>query len=427
MTRPLDCYIINLQPALGGAEVFTMFFARAVRAAGCRTVLYVNPQVQFWNHLAADGVEIRRVSSDMAILEQLAAEETAAQSTTEVTTKPATQRADHSDAGSAAPAKGSAWIVTHAPVSPAFVEAARTRHWLTGFCHMPLAGRSAGVLTRYHLVYGVSAYVLSTLAPAGVMHAYGEPVYGMAELERGFGPQHGAIRRRPLYSWDKRKVRDRLLALAAPVVAALAAPLASTTPFARRPGVTLGIVSNIGPIKQFDVLFGVLVPHLLQRPQINLEIFGTGGYRSVRDLEAVLAPLQGRARFWGHQDDPRAIYPQLDYLMSGLPEKEALGLNIIEAQVSGTPVLAVDAPPFTETVLDRQTGYLYPDPRHDGGAGFARVLDQALAAPRLAPLAALAHLEKFSRTAFDARVARMVEHAARSVHRPSAGPQDGDG
>ena len=61
MTRPLDCYIINLQPALGGAEVFTMFFARAVRAAGCRTVLYVNPQVQFWNHLAADGVEIRRV------------------------------------------------------------------------------------------------------------------------------------------------------------------------------------------------------------------------------------------------------------------------------------------------------------------------------------------------------------------------------
>ena len=220
-----------------------------------------------------------------------------------------------------------------------------------------------------------------------------------------------AIRRRPLYSWDRRKVRDRLMALAAPFTATFV----PATPFTRRPGVTLGVVSNIGPIKQFDVLFGVLAPLLARYPQLHLELFGTGGYRSVRDLEAVLAPLQGRARFWGHQGDPRAIYPQLDYLMSGLPEKEALGLNIIEAQASGTPVLAVDAPPFTETVLHGKTGYLYPDPRTDGGAGFVRVLDQALAAPRLTPLTATAHLEKFSRAAFDARVARLVEHAQRHL------------
>ena len=372
------CHIVNLQPALGGAEVFTMFFSRAVRAAGCRTVLYVDPAAAFWNHLEVDGVELVRVAHDMDVLAR-------------------------PDAG--------AWIVTHAPVSVEFAEAARARHWLTGFCHMPLAGRRAGVLARYHLVYGVSAYVLSTLAPAGVLHAYAEPIYGMAELERGLGPQHSAIRRRPLYSWDKRKVRDRLMALAAP----FAATLVPATLFTRRPGVTLGVVSNIGPIKQFDVLFGVLAPLLARYPQLHLELFGTGGYRSVRDLEAVLAPLQGRARFWGHQDDPRAIYPQLDYLMSGLPEKEALGLNIIEAQASGTPVLAVDAPPFTETVLHGKTGYLYPDPRTDGGAGFVRVLDQALAAPRLTPLTATAHLEKFSRAAFDARVARLVEHALRHL------------
>ena len=381
MSRPAGsaaCHIVNLQPALGGAEVFTMCFARAVRATGCRTVLYVDPAAAFWNHLEVDGVELVRVVHDMEILAR-------------------------PDAG--------AWIVTHAPVSVEFVEAARARHWLTGFCHMPLAGRRAGVLARYHLVYGVSAYVLSTLAPAGVLHACAEPVYGMAELGRGFGPQHGAIRRRPLYSWDQRKVRDRLMALAAP----FAATFVPATPFTRRPGVTLGVVSNIGPIKQFDVLFGVLAPLLAGYPQLHLELFGTGGYRSVRDLEAVLAPLQGRARFWGHQGDPRAIYPQLDYLMPGLPEKEALGLNIIEAQASGTPVLAVDAPPFTETVLHGKTGYLYPDPRTDGGAGFVRVLDQALAAPRLTPLTATAHLEKFSRAAFDARVARLVEHAQRHL------------
>lgn len=375
MNAPV-CHIVNLQRGLGGAEVFTMFFARAVRAAGCRTVLYVHPSATFWNHLAVDGVELVRSATDAEIPVALAA---------------------------------GSWIVTHAPVSAQFVDAARARHWLTGFCHMPLAGRTAGVLARYHLVYAVSAYVLSTLAPAGVAHAYAEPLYGMAEFERGFGPVHGAIRRRPLYSWDQRKVRDRLMALAAPFAAAFV----PATPFTRRSGVTLGIVSNIGPIKQFDVLFGVLAPLLARYSQIHLELFGTGGYRSVRDLEAVLAPLQGRVRFWGHQDDPRAIYPQLNYLMSGLPEKEALGLNIIEAQASGTPVLAVDAPPFTETVLHGKTGYLYPDPRTDGGAGFVRALEHALAAPRLAPLTETAHLEKFSRAAFDARVARLVAHATR--------------
>ena len=373
------CHIVNLQPALGGAEVFTMFFARAVCAAGCRAVLYVQPAAAFWNHLATDGVEIVRVRRDLDVLARL-------------------------DAG--------AWIVTHAPVSEEFTGAARARHWLTGFCHMPLAGRRAGVLARYHLVYGVSAYVLSTLAPAGVLHAYAEPVYGMAELERGLGPQHGAIRRRPLYSWDKRKVRDRLLSLFAP----LAAVVVPATEFVRRPGVTLGIVSNIGPIKQFDLLFRILTPHLVRRPGIFLEIFGTGGYRSIKDLEAVLAPLGDRVRFWGHQNDPRAIYPQLDFLMSGLPEKEALGLNIIEAQASGTPVLAVDGPPFTETVVHQRTGYLYPDPRHDDGAGFARVLDQALAAPRLTPAASDEALRVFSNAAFGARVARLVEHAQRHLH-----------
>ena len=62
------CHIVNLQPALGGAEVFTMFFSRAVRAAGCRTMLYVDPAAAFWNHLEVEGVELVRVAHDMEIL-----------------------------------------------------------------------------------------------------------------------------------------------------------------------------------------------------------------------------------------------------------------------------------------------------------------------------------------------------------------------
>lgn len=82
-----------------------------------------------------------------------------------------------------------------------------------------------------------------------------------------------------------------------------------------------------------------------------------------------------QVRFWGQQYDIAGVYPQIDYLLTGLPEKLALGLNMTEAQTCGTSVLAVNAPPFTETVLEGVTGYLYEDPRKDQGADFARLLE----------------------------------------------------
>ena len=103
----------------------------------------------------------------------------------------------------------------------------------------------------------------------------------------------------------------------------------------------------------------------------------------------------------------------LDYVLSGLPEKEALGLNLIEAQVAGTPVLAVKAPPFTETVLDGVTGYLYRDPREDGGTAFGTLLARILRGEaELSVEGREAHLRKFSRAAFRERVARAMSSLA---------------
>jgi glycosyltransferase involved in cell wall biosynthesis len=369
------CHVVNLQPTLGGAEVYTMFFARALRAAGCEVVLHINQGAGFWDHLAGEGVRIVPAASDVALLAGLPA---------------------------------GAWIVTQAPVSSAFVEAARRVHWLSGFCHMPLAGRRAGVLARYHLVYAVSAYVASTLGAAGVPFCYDEPLYGIAEFSRGQAAQPQPVRALSPYSWDRRKWRDRTLSVFEPI----ARRAAKAVYFNRRPdSIVLGIVSSIGPIKQFDVLFGLIAPHLARHPRVTLEIFGSGGYRSVADLRRALTPLSGRVRFWGQQERPGDIYPQLDFLMSGLPEKEALGLNILEAQAHGVPVLAVDAPPFRETVSDGVTGFLYPDPRADGGAGFARVFERALHAPPPDIVAARDHLARFSRASFEARVVRLVADA----------------
>jgi len=215
------------------------------------------------------------------------------------------------------------------------------------------------------------------------------------------------VRRSP-YIVDPRKFRDVLIG----GFSALGnLSTGKKAPYDRRPGLTLGLVSLIAPIKQFAELFSILAPILARKSPVNLEVFGAGGYAQVRDVRRALAPLGERARFWGFQSNVGAIYPQLDYLMTGLPEKEALGLNALEAQSCGTPVLAPNAPPFTETIVDGAGGYLYRDPRQDGGRDFEEILDAILAGrPRPDPrVAAKEHLARFSHAALVERAHGMIK------------------
>lgn len=122
-----------------------------------------------------------------------------------------------------------------------------------------------------------------------------------------------------------------------------------------------------------------------------------------------------RVRFWGYQPAVGAVYAQLDYLMTGLPEKEALGLNVLESQAAGTPVLAPRAPPFTETIVDGEGGFLYRDPREDGGLEFGNLIASIHAGrPRPDPRAATAHLEKFSYASMVGRARGVLDHLRRA-------------
>ena len=155
-------------------------------------------------------------------------------------------------------------------------------------------------------------------------------------------------------------------------------------------------------------MFSILAPVLAKHRDIRLDIFGAGGYASVRDMQRALRPAADQVRWWGSQSDVAAVYRQLDYVLSGLPEKEALGLNLIEAQLAGTPVLAVDAPPFIETVANGVTGFLFCDPRKDGGGDFDALLGRIRSRPRPQPAAAGEHLARFSAAAFDGRLAQAL-------------------
>jgi len=363
---------VNLQPIVGGGEIYTRALTRAFADAGARVTLHVNPSVRLWDDLPGERIAVMHSSNEQQLLRQL-------------------------------PDKD-ALVLTQSPISPRLIERMAARHRVAGFAHMPMIERSVDGLRPYQLVVTVSRYCIELLRAAGLPQVYPEPVYGTADLARSDEP---LLRRSP-YIVDARKFRDVLLG-GLGSLAGLANRNGES--FSRRPGVTLGLVSLIAPIKQFPALFSILAPILVRRGTVNLEIFGAGGYAQVRDLRRALAPLGDRARFWGYQANVGAIYPQLDYLMTGLPEKEALGLNALEAQACGTPVLAPDAPPFTETVMEGASGFRYRDPRQDGGAHFEKILDAILAGrPRPDPRsAAREHLAQFSHAALVERARKLIE------------------
>lgn len=357
---------INLQAHLGGGEVFTASLSRALARLDVPTTLFVRHEARYWPSLSLpSSTEIVPVADAREIVSRLPRER--------------------------------AWLLGHGPLPADLI--ADARHLRTAVAHMPPQGRDPRAFERHDLVLPVSGWVLEGLRSIGAP-AWEEPLYGVAEPRGAAGEE---VRAGSRYDFDRRKLRDRLLEWIDPFA------FHSSEPYGKRPGLTLGIVSRLTPIKQFPAQFAILAPLIAARAGVNLEIFGAGGYASVRDFRRALRPLGERARFWGHQANVAAVYAGLDYLMTGLPEKEALGLNVIEAQACGLPALAVEAPPFTETMIEGETGYLYRDPREDGGADFCRLLDELLAGrPRPDPRRAHAHLERFSFEAFTARVARLL-------------------
>lgn len=373
------CYQINLQQGFGGGEIYTRFFSNVLQQLGWQVTLFVHKNAGFWRKLDMPGVTLVPVGSYEEIHAHLPAERSL--------------------------------FITHSPAIGRLASTLASKHVLAGFAHMPLYNRNPEPFRPYHLIFAVSGHVIDSLRAAGIDSYYEEPLYGVADLTRPATQQATAIRAASVYDWDTRKVRDRLLSHLYPAWFALK----PTKVFRKRKGLTLGIVSRLTPIKQFPLMFGILAPILQQFPDVKLEIFGSGGYASVRDLRLSLHPIAGQVRWWGHQNDMGAIYPQLDFLLTGLPEKEALGLNVIEAQACGTPVLAANAPPFTETVVEGETGYFFTDPRQDDGHDFARLLGKLLTTKEKCPdpRRATTHLERFSLAQFSQRVERAMDAAAR--------------
>lgn len=359
---------INLAPTLGGAEVFTAFMTRALAARGWPTRVIVSADADFWRDLDFGGVVLEEASDGESAAARL-------------------QSGDVALIHGSLPAAALHKLREHGPVF--------------GIAHQAIYdGSRPAYFDHVALLFGVSRHVLATLRDNGVANVYGEPLYGIGEIHRLHGhatPVEGA-----LCEWDEVKFFEWLMAAGRRM---LPSPRPAVR-YAKRPGLTLGIVSRLARAKQFPALFDVIAPIIAAHPNVNVEIFGIAvGRKQLRELRRAVRPLGSRVRFWGHQRDVATSYRSIDYLLLGLPDREALGLNAIESCLCGTPVLAVDAPPFTETLRDGITGFLYTDPRLDRGRHFAQILAGLVDGTRKADLArAHAHLDFFSFENFADRV-----------------------
>jgi glycosyltransferase involved in cell wall biosynthesis len=367
----------NLSPTLGGAEVYTASFSRALEARGWPTRVVVDASARFWDDLAFGHISRSSLQAGGGVL----------------------QRSDI--------------VVVHAPMpGPALNSLAE--QFVVGVAHQALYDHARpAYYDRADLLVSVSRHVGASLQRHGLQRVHATALYGVADLERGVAS--GPIVAGALFDADARKPRDRVYSALSRARQTFAPPRR----FVRRPGLTLGIVSRLAPLKQFPALFQRLVPILVRHPGVNVEIFGSAvGYKSLAAMQDAVSTLRARVRFWGHQRNVAAAYHALDYLLTGLPEREALGLNAIESCAAGTPVLAIAAPPFSETLRDGVTGFLYNDPRDDSGLDFERVLAGIEAGKlRVDRDAMAAHLETFSFPRFADRVDTIMDDVAAAAMR----------
>lgn len=358
---------LKLHKYFGGGEVYAQFLCEAISRMGYQPLIITHPDAHYWDNLPLPQNTIKLQASCLKEALALTPDNTI--------------------------------LINHAPMDKYLVGLAKKKHTMVCLVHMPYTGDPT-TFDGYDRVLGVSQHVINSLQQKGITPDP-TPLLGVSDVTRG-GANTNDLFKTSEFDWDQRKVRDRFLDTTEPIWSKFRSkPMYKKIP----KSLTIGIVSRLATIKKFPELFNSISPVISKIPEVRIEIFGSGGYAQVRDIKKALAPIKDRVRFWGHQHDIISVYNNIDFLLSGLPEREALGLNLIEAQQLGTPIIAVDAPPFTETVAHGITGWLYRDPREDSGTDLKHLLTGILSGElTLDHDQEAEHLEKFSIGAFSERL-----------------------
>lgn len=161
----------------------------------------------------------------------------------------------------------------------------------------------------------------------------------------------------------------------------------------------------LGSLGRFDTQKGydVLLRALSDVPGATFTLVGDGPERPALERAVRELGLEDRVRLPGWSDDARRVLPGFDVFV--LPSRfEAFPLAIVEAMLTGLPIVATPVGSVPEAIIDGETGLLVAP---DDAAGLAAALRRLAASPdlraRLGEAARKRALERFTaRTMVDA-------------------------
>jgi glycosyltransferase involved in cell wall biosynthesis len=122
---------------------------------------------------------------------------------------------------------------------------------------------------------------------------------------------------------------------------------------------TIAMVACLREEKRVDVLLDAAPLILARHPEAEIVIVGDGACRAELETRARTNHVADRVRFLGHRDDVPAVLANADIFV--LPSRsEAFPNAIVEAMMSGLPVVASSVGGIPELVEDGRTGRLVP-------------------------------------------------------------------
>jgi glycosyltransferase involved in cell wall biosynthesis len=122
-----------------------------------------------------------------------------------------------------------------------------------------------------------------------------------------------------------------------------------------------------------------------RRPDLRLDIAGTGDCRDELEQLAVSLELERAVTFHGFVSEERKIDLMRTAWANVFPSpKEGWGITVMEAAACGTPSLASESPGLRDSVRHGETGYLVPHGDVEGlAARMVELADSPLLVARL--------------------------------------------
>ena len=140
-------------------------------------------------------------------------------------------------------------------------------------------------------------------------------------------------------------------------------------------------VGRLKRYKGIDLAIEALAVARRHRPDLRLEIAGTGDYRPELERQVARLNLERAVTFHGFVSEERKIDLMRWAWANVFPSpKEGWGITVIEAAACGTPSLASDSPGLRDSVRHGDTGFLVP---HGDVGGLARRMVELADSPDL--------------------------------------------